>query len=68
MLFSLLLALILISSEASRFPKDMWKQMLPKRLPSPSSAPSRGSNSVATASTDIEAQRKLPNSSDGGKV
>ena len=55
MLFSLLLALILISSEASRFPKDMWKQMLPKRLPSPSSAPSRGSNSVAIASTDIEA-------------
>ncbi|KAL3513750.1 hypothetical protein ACH5RR_026467 [Cinchona calisaya] len=69
LLFSILLALILISSEASsRFPKHMWEQMLPKKLPSPSSAPSKGSNFVATSSTDIESQRKLPSSSDDGKI
>ncbi|KAL3504318.1 hypothetical protein ACH5RR_034159 [Cinchona calisaya] len=66
-LLSFLLSLILISSEASRLPKDMWEQMLPKKLPTPSSAPSKGSNFVATSSTDIQNPRKLPNSCDDGK-
>ncbi|CAA2956810.1 glutamate-gated kainate-type ion channel receptor subunit 5, partial [Olea europaea subsp. europaea] len=57
------LALIFIS-EASRVPKVHWDQMLPKKLPSPSSVPSKGTNSVTTSSMAVEKERHLP-SSDG---
>lgn len=65
-----LAALILLSasssSEASRaLPKDCWEQMLPKKLPTPSSAPSKGTNSATKSSSKaFEACRSLP-SSDG---
>ncbi|PHU19474.1 hypothetical protein BC332_10625 [Capsicum chinense] len=50
----------------SRLPKaSTWEQMLPKKLPSPSSAPSKGTNSVTTSSTSAKINRKLP--SDDGK-
>lgn len=59
-----LLAFVLIS-EASRLPKEHWDQMMPKKIPTPSSSPSKGSNFVDTSNTAIETQgRKLP-SSDG---
>lgn len=32
-------------------PRAYWEQMLPKKLPSPSSAPSKGSNSVDPSSS-----------------
>ncbi|PIN12639.1 hypothetical protein CDL12_14757 [Handroanthus impetiginosus] len=58
------LALIFIS-EASRSPKAYnFGQMLPKKLPTRSSAPSRGTNSVTTSSKAMEMDQKLP-SSDG---
>ncbi|KAL3641193.1 hypothetical protein CASFOL_016161 [Castilleja foliolosa] len=58
------LALVFIS-EATRLPKAIsWEQMMPKKLPAHSSAPSRGSNSVTKSSRDVETNRKLP-SSDG---
>ncbi|KAL2467797.1 Uncharacterized protein Fot_51322 [Forsythia ovata] len=60
------LALIFIS-EASRLPKVHWDQMLPKKLPSPSSAPSKGTNSVTTSSKAVETERNLL-SSDGKVV
>ncbi|KAK7311498.1 hypothetical protein RJT34_09688 [Clitoria ternatea] len=63
-LFLSLLALVVLS-EGSRLPKDYWEQMLPKKLPSPSSSPSRGTNSVfATSSTTFQTNHTLP-SSDG---
>ncbi|KAJ7959216.1 Glutamate-gated kainate-type ion channel receptor subunit GluR5 [Quillaja saponaria] len=59
-----LLAFIVLS-ESSRLPKSYWEQMLPKKLPSPSSSPSRGTNSVTTSSsTALKTDRNLP-SSDG---
>ncbi|KAL6213080.1 hypothetical protein ACLB2K_012527 [Fragaria x ananassa] len=69
-----LVALILLSSsstpEASRaLPKDLWEQMLPKKLPiaTPSSAPSKGTNSATKSSSKpFEARRNLPSSE--GKV
>ena len=39
-----------MSSEAARVPTKYWEQMLPKKLPTPSSAPSKGTNSVASSS------------------
>ncbi|KAL8481915.1 hypothetical protein ACS0TY_027615 [Phlomoides rotata] len=58
------LALFFIS-EASRLPKAYnWEQMLPKKLPTPSSAPSRGTNSVTQSSNATKTDQKLP-SSDG---
>ncbi|KAL8059555.1 hypothetical protein ABFX02_03G095400 [Erythranthe guttata] len=63
-LFLSLLALILIS-EASRLPNAYsFEQMLPKKLPVPSSAPSKGTNSVTASSKSVEIDRNLP-SSDG---
>lgn len=53
--------LLMLTSEASRLPN--WEQMLPKKLPARSSAPSRGTNSVATEAVEID-RTKLP-SSDG---
>ncbi|KAK7353256.1 hypothetical protein VNO80_18697 [Phaseolus coccineus] len=51
LLFLTLLAFVVVS-EGSRFPKNFWKQMLPKKLHPPSSSPSGGTNSVlATSST-----------------
>ncbi|PHT50364.1 hypothetical protein CQW23_10111 [Capsicum baccatum] len=50
----------------SRLPKaSTWEQMVPKKLPSPSSAPSKGTNSVTTSSISAKINRKLP--SDDGK-
>ncbi|KAL5776809.1 hypothetical protein ACOSP7_009735 [Xanthoceras sorbifolium] len=65
--FILLLAFsVLSSSEASRLPKAYnWEQMLPKKLPTPSSAPSKGTNSVSTSSSmAVKKDQNLP-SSDG---
>ncbi|PON40708.1 hypothetical protein PanWU01x14_295010 [Parasponia andersonii] len=64
-LFFTLIAFILLS-EASRLPKEYFEQMLPKKLPSPSSSPSKGTNSVTTSSSSnaLKADRNLP-SSDG---
>ncbi|KAF3440145.1 hypothetical protein FNV43_RR18423 [Rhamnella rubrinervis] len=65
LLFTLLLAFIVLS-QGSRLPKEYWKQMLPKKLPTPSSSPSKGTNSVTTSSSKaVEANSKLPYSSDG---
>ncbi|KAF7829780.1 glutamate-gated kainate-type ion channel receptor subunit GluR5 [Senna tora] len=52
--------------EGSRLPKEFWEQMLPKKLPAPSSSPSRGTNSVSTtsSSTAFKTDHNLP-SSDG---
>ncbi|KAK4391019.1 hypothetical protein Sango_2165200 [Sesamum angolense] len=57
------LALIFVS-EAARLPKAVrWEQMLPKKLPTPSSAPSRGTNSVTMSTKAMEMdQKKLPSS------
>ncbi|KAI3685737.1 hypothetical protein L6452_34995 [Arctium lappa] len=55
------------SEATSRFPKEIsWEQMLPKKLPTPSSAPSRGTNSVRSSETTMEAKQSLP--SGDGKV
>ncbi|KAE9615285.1 hypothetical protein Lal_00048194 [Lupinus albus] len=50
----LLLALLafVVLSEGSRLHKPYWEQMMPKKLPSPPSSPSKGTNSVSTASSD----------------
>ncbi|KAL1543764.1 hypothetical protein AAHA92_20698 [Salvia divinorum] len=59
-----LLALVFMS-EAARTPKAYsWEQMLPKKLHTPSSAPSKGTNSVSASSEAVEMDQKLP-SSDG---
>ncbi|KAL8225688.1 hypothetical protein R6Q57_018245 [Mikania cordata] len=55
------------SEATSRFPKDIsWEQMMPKKFPSPSSAPSKGTNSLTNSHTTLEAVKILP--SDDGKV
>ncbi|KAM2040195.1 hypothetical protein ACFX16_034161 [Malus domestica] len=47
----------------SRLPN--WNQMLPKKLPTPSSSPSKGTNSAKNSSSNaLEAHRNVP-SSDG---
>ncbi|KAG9149160.1 hypothetical protein Leryth_003158 [Lithospermum erythrorhizon] len=56
-----LISLIAIS-EASRLTKVHWDQMLPKKLPTPSSAPSRGTNHQTSSSSNEETQRLLPSS------
>ncbi|KAK8366639.1 hypothetical protein V6Z12_A02G132800 [Gossypium hirsutum] len=64
LLILFLLAFILLS-EASRSPKVYWEQMLPKKLPAPSSSPSKGTNSVTmSTSKAVKPDRSLP-SSDG---
>ncbi|GMN56444.1 hypothetical protein TIFTF001_025561 [Ficus carica] len=67
LLLTLILALVLIS-EASRLPKDYWEQMLPKKLPSPHSSPSKGTNSASIASSPkaVKVDTNLPFSD--GKV
>ncbi|CAL0307879.1 unnamed protein product [Lupinus luteus] len=62
----LLLALLafVVLSEGSRLPKAYWEQMMPKKLPSPPSSPSRGTNSVSTSSSATLKTDNLP-SSDG---
>ncbi|KAE9608938.1 hypothetical protein Lalb_Chr08g0240971 [Lupinus albus] len=62
LLFTLLAFVIL--SQGSRLPKEYWDQMLPKKLPSPSSSPSKGTNSVFTMSSATSKTNALP-SSDG---
>ncbi|KAJ4700827.1 Glutamate-gated kainate-type ion channel receptor subunit GluR5 [Melia azedarach] len=70
-LFTLLLLLVCISNlssstEAARLPKAVsWEQMLPKKLPSPSSAPSKGTNAVSTSSSTAMKADKTLSSSDG---
>ncbi|EXC32449.1 hypothetical protein L484_012616 [Morus notabilis] len=65
-LFLTLIFALVILSEASRLPKSSWEQMLPKKLPSPNSSPSKGTNSVSTSSSskEVNVDKNLP-SSDG---
>ncbi|KAF2296649.1 hypothetical protein GH714_000856 [Hevea brasiliensis] len=59
LLLTLLAFILLISpssSEASRLPKEYWEQMLPKKLPTPSSSPSKGTNSASELSTPMLAR------------
>ncbi|KAJ4848542.1 hypothetical protein Tsubulata_048855 [Turnera subulata] len=64
LLFTLLLTFIVLS-QGSRLPKQYWEQMLPKKLPAPSSSPSKGTNVInRSSSTMMKADRSLP-SSDG---
>ncbi|KAK3008874.1 hypothetical protein RJ639_014830 [Escallonia herrerae] len=65
LLLSLLAFIVL--SEASRSPKSYWEQMLPKKFPTPSSSPSKGTNSVTTSSTTVEINQNIL-SSDGKKL
>uniref|UniRef100_A0A803PR73 Uncharacterized protein n=1 Tax=Cannabis sativa TaxID=3483 RepID=A0A803PR73_CANSA len=66
-LFFILLIAFIDLSEASRLPKEYFKQMMPKKLPSPSSSPSKGTNSVTTSSSKaVKADANLP--SFDGKV
>ncbi|GMI78363.1 hypothetical protein HRI_001505600 [Hibiscus trionum] len=63
LLFTLLAFIVL--SESSRLPKEYWEQMLPKKLPTPSSSPSKGTNSVTTSTPKaVKTDTGLP-SSDG---
>ncbi|KAJ6412599.1 hypothetical protein OIU84_005613 [Salix udensis] len=60
-----LLAFIVLASDASRLPGAYWEQMLPKKLPTPSSSPSKGTNSVSRSySTTIKSDSDL-SSTDG---
>ncbi|CAJ1971959.1 unnamed protein product [Sphenostylis stenocarpa] len=56
-----LLAFVLLS-EGSRLPKEYWEQMLPKKLPSPSSSPSKGTNAVSPSSSSTTKNDGLPTS------
>ncbi|KAG4954432.1 hypothetical protein JHK87_040026 [Glycine soja] len=60
-----LLAFVVLSEE-SRLPKEYWEQMMPKKLPSPSSSPSKGTNSVSPSSSLTTKNDGLPMSD--GKV
>jgi len=60
-----LLAFVVLS-EGSRLPKEYWEQMMPKKLPSPSSSPSKGTNSVSPSSSLTTKNDGLPMSD--GKV
>ncbi|CAK9326097.1 unnamed protein product [Citrullus colocynthis] len=58
---TLVLTLASVSSDAARVPRAYWEQMLPKKLPSPSSAPSKGTNSITPSSSKaMEVSRNLP--------
>ncbi|GJT99410.1 hypothetical protein Tco_1109749 [Tanacetum coccineum] len=60
-----IITFLALSEATSRFPKEVsWEQMLPKKLPTPSSAPSRGTNTVTSSHTTAETERSLP-SADG---
>ncbi|KAL8196754.1 hypothetical protein R6Q57_024517 [Mikania cordata] len=49
------------SEATSRLPKEVtWEQMLPKKFLIPSSAPSRGTNSVTDSGTRVAKARSLP--------
>lgn len=65
----LLLLASFVVSEGSRLPKAVhWDQMLPKKLPAPSSSPSKGTNAHTTSShshTSVKAEKNLPSSVDG---
>lgn len=50
-MFLALFSLLVLVSEASRFPQVHWEQMLPKKLPIPSSSPSKGTNSISKSSS-----------------
>ncbi|KAK9757489.1 hypothetical protein RND81_01G165700 [Saponaria officinalis] len=64
LILSLLLSFGLLS-ESARLPKSTWEQMLPKKFPAHSSAPSKGINSVhSSVSATAQIQAALP-SSDG---
>ncbi|KAG4963344.1 hypothetical protein JHK86_040212 [Glycine max] len=52
--------------KGSRLPKEYWEQMMPKKLPSPSSSPSKGTNSVSPSSSLTTKNDGLPMSD--GKV
>ncbi|KAI6689483.1 hypothetical protein NL676_026311 [Syzygium grande] len=55
-----------VASEASRVPKKYWEQMLPKKFPTPTSSPSRGTNSVS-ASAFVAVKINQAHPSSGGK-
>lgn len=50
-MFLALVSVLLLVSDASRFPQVHWEQMLPKKLPLPSSSPSKGTNSISKSSS-----------------
>lgn len=55
-----LLACFIQTQATSRSPCGCWDQMLPKIIPSPPSAPSRGTNSAQASSTSTKVDRKFP--------
>ncbi|OMO71238.1 hypothetical protein COLO4_28339 [Corchorus olitorius] len=63
LLFTLLTFILL--SEASRLPKAYFEQMLPKKLPTPSSSPSKGTNSLTTSTSKAVKTYTSHPSSDG---
>ncbi|KAI3820073.1 hypothetical protein L1987_13929 [Smallanthus sonchifolius] len=64
-LLLIIITFLAFSEATSRFPKEItWEQMVPKKFPTPSSAPSRGTNSVTDSDTMVETARRLP-SADG---
>jgi hypothetical protein len=64
-LFFILLSFVVVSQGSSRFPKDYWEQMLPKKLPAPSSSPSKGTNFVPNTSSTALKNDSLRSSFDG---
>lgn len=59
----LVLVTFIVLSKGSRLLKDQyWEQILPKKLPSPSSSPSRGTNYVLTT---LETDHNILPTSDG---
>lgn len=61
LLLTVVITFLVFSEATSRFPKEVkWEQMLPKKFPTPSSAPSRGTNSVTNSDTAVETARRVP--------
>jgi hypothetical protein len=67
-LFFILLSFVVVSQGSSRFPKDYWEQMLPKKLPAPSSSPSKGTNYVPNNTSSTALKKDSLRSSSDGKV
>ncbi|KAE9603957.1 hypothetical protein Lalb_Chr11g0066261 [Lupinus albus] len=57
-----LLAFVVISEGSRLIPKEYFEQMLPKKLPSHSSSPSKGTNSVFTTPSTTSKTNSLPSS------
>ncbi|KAF8106021.1 hypothetical protein N665_0148s0009 [Sinapis alba] len=69
-MFLALVSLLLLVSDASRFPQVHWEQMLPKKLPLPSSSPSKGTNSISKSSStsSLNTNSRQSSFSSDGKV